>query len=79
MKLSKILLFLLFSKDREKNNNFIFAFFGYKFINWKKIKILKKDCKIVLKWTGEKECDLVLENTGIKNIGKLKWCFWRNI
>ena len=34
------------------------------------MKILKKDCKIVLKRTGEKEYVLVLENTGIKDILK---------
>lgn len=43
------------------------------------MKILKKDCKIVLKRTGEKEYVLVLENTGIEYIGKFKWCFWRNV
>ena len=29
---------------------------------------MKKDCKTVLKWTGEKEYVLVLENRGIEDI-----------
>ena len=29
---------------------------------------MKEDCKTVLKWTGEKEYVLVLENRGIEDI-----------